>query len=607
MMEKLFMKILIILILIFIAGCGASKQIEKQENNLKEKTFNESIVSIKNLKAKQHFIQGLTYALQEMPEKAVIEFQEALIYEDNPSINFALAVQLFKLNKIELSLRYLEKVLVLPDSQIHPDFLLVSAQIYLNKRDFKKATQLLERIIKIDSTNVDALYNLAQLIEPKDKNRAKNIYEKILELQPENSIVLENLLSIYYEEGNFQKSEELLKSLIYNEPSNVELRLRLVALYREMDRDEEAKEILEEIAERFPDEPLPKLQLIEFFIDEKKYESAIQKINEMINLIGENEQLKISAYDYLTSRSTKDSILRNYLQAFFKERIKNNDSISFVYHEILEIVNYDKVEDLKTTIDLNNYVNREIVKKFGIQFYFDGLSKQSIKLLKGIYNFYENDFDVNVILGQAHLSLDDYKGSIKFFKKAIEINSQNPDLLVALSFALGKLKSYDEAIDYSEKALLIDSKHYNAIVNLGILLDDAGYFEKCDSLYEEALRNYPDNPTLLNNYAYSLAKRKVNLEKALRMSKKSLEKDSLVDSYLDTLGWIYFQMGEIKEAEKYIKLAIEQGSPSAEILEHMGDVYMKLDNKEEAKEYYRMALKLNPENEILQQKLKQIE
>jgi predicted negative regulator of RcsB-dependent stress response len=39
----------------------------------------------------------------------------------------------------------------------------------------------------------------------------------------------------------------------------------------------------------------------------------------------------------------------------------------------------------------------------------------------------------------------------------------------------------------------------------------------------------------------------------------------------------------------------------------MGDVYMKLDNKEEAKEYYRMALKLNPENEILQQKLKQIE
>jgi predicted negative regulator of RcsB-dependent stress response len=39
----------------------------------------------------------------------------------------------------------------------------------------------------------------------------------------------------------------------------------------------------------------------------------------------------------------------------------------------------------------------------------------------------------------------------------------------------------------------------------------------------------------------------------------------------------------------------------------MGDVYLQLNNKDEAREFYRMALKLNPENEILQQKLKQIE
>jgi tetratricopeptide (TPR) repeat protein len=186
------------------------------------------------------------------------------------------------------------------------------------------------------------------------------------------------------------------------------------------------------------------------------------------------------------------------------------------------------------------------------------------------------------------------------------LNSTNPELFVAISYALGKLKKYDEAIDYSEKALAIDGRNKNALTNLGLLLDDAGYFEKSDSVYELALSIYPDDPTLLNNYAYSLAKRKVNLEKALEMSKKSLAKDSLVGSYLDTLGWIYFQMGKIDEAERYIKLAIDQGSASAEIYEHMGDVYSMLSKKDEAAEYYKMALKLDPENQNIQKKLQEL-
>lgn len=66
-------------------------------------------------------------------------------------------------------------------------------------------------------------------------------------------------------------------------------------------------------------------------------------------------------------------------------------------------------------------------------------------------------------------------------------------------------------------------------------------------------------------------------------------------------------MGNVREAEHYIKLAIDQGSPSAEILEHMGDVYLKMNKKDEALEYYKMALKLDPENQNLKNKIEEIE
>lgn len=201
------MKKLILIIALLISGCSQKATIKDLEISNEFEQRNNKIVTIKNLEAKKHFIQGLTYSLQELPEKAVLEFQEALIFEDNPNINFALAVQLFKINKIELALKYLEKVLSLPDASIHPDFLLVAAQIYLSKRDYDKTLSTLERLLRIDSTNIEALYNLAQLKELKDKSQAKQLYERILSIQPENRLVIEALLNYYYEEKILKKSK----------------------------------------------------------------------------------------------------------------------------------------------------------------------------------------------------------------------------------------------------------------------------------------------------------------------------------------------------------------------------------------------------------------
>lgn len=600
-------KELFVLFMIFLAGCSASKQIEEKKVTTYDERLKDTFVTIKNLKAKQHFIRGLTYSLQELPEKAIIEFQEALFYEENPSINFALGLQFFKLNKVELSLKYLEKILELPDAKLHPDFLLVTAQIYLTKRDFQKATQMLERVLKIDSNNVDALYSLAQLSEMNDKNKSLELYEKILKIQPENRLILEALLNLYYENGNFEKTEEILKKIVYIEPIDIEPRLRLVAFYREIKKDNEAKKLLYKISERFPDEPLPKIQLIEISIDEKNYTEVIKLFNEITNQIEIDPNLKSSIFDFTIARAIKDSILCDELINHFNNQNRSDDTLSQGYYLILKIIKSGEVESIVSEDDFANAFKRDILKKFGIQFYYDGLEDLSINLLTKIYKYYEKDFDINAILGQALLSKNEYLKAINYLNKAFEQSPKNSDLLVAISYALGKLKKYDEAIYYSQKALQLDRAHRNALIHLGLLLDDTGYFDKCDSLYEEALKIYPDDPTLLNNYAYSLAKRKVNLDKALAMSKKSLEKDSLVDSYLDTLGWIYFQMDEIELAKKYIKLAIEQGSPSAEILEHMGDIYMKLNDKQSAREYYLMALKLDPENQSIMQKLKETE
>ena len=113
------------------------------------------------------------------------------------------------------------------------------------------------------------------------------------------------------------------------------------------------------------------------------------------------------------------------------------------------------------------------------------------------------------------------------------------------------------------------------------------------------------NALVLNNYAYYLAVRGEQMEKAEEMSKKSLEKEPENASYLDTYGYILFKNGKYEEAEKYIKKSLDKEPESGEINEHYGDVQYKLGNKEAAMDYWKKAKKYGSEGEDLKKKIEE--
>jgi tetratricopeptide (TPR) repeat protein len=118
---------------------------------------------------------------------------------------------------------------------------------------------------------------------------------------------------------------------------------------------------------------------------------------------------------------------------------------------------------------------------------------------------------------------------------------------------------------------------------------------KCDLLYDQAFKFYPDNILLLNNYAYHLAVRGIRLDEAKEMSKKTIDKEPENASYLDTYGWICFKLKDYKNAEKYLKKAIKFGS-NAVLLEHLGDIYEAQDEIPKALKTWKQALELDPNN-----------
>lgn len=80
------------------------------------------------------------------------------------------------------------------------------------------------------------------------------------------------------------------------------------------------------------------------------------------------------------------------------------------------------------------------------------------------------------------------------------------------------------------------------------------------------------------------------LKTALEMVQKALTVDPTNTLLLSSTGWIYFHLGQLEEAERYLSKAADRESKNSEVQERFGDVCFSLSKKAEAEHAWRQAL-----------------
>jgi Flp pilus assembly protein TadD len=196
--------------------------------------------------------------------------------------------------------------------------------------------------------------------------------------------------------------------------------------------------------------------------------------------------------------------------------------------------------------------------------------------------------------------------SITVLQQSLTIHKNDPDLLAMYGNTLSQAGRDREALEPLQRALKLEEENLATISSIAAVYDKLGMWQKSDSLYQTALEQEPRNALLLNNYSYSLSQRNLNLEKALEMVTLALEIEPENGAYLDTKGWIYYQMEDYEKALLYIQKALEAREESAEVLEHMGDVYYKLGDLTKARTFWERALEKDPQNSDLAQKIENL-
>ncbi|MEG8947610.1 tetratricopeptide repeat protein [Rosettibacter firmus] len=585
-----------LVIILFFIGCSSNITKESVSDS-------KSVIDYEKL-AIDKFISGSIQETKGNFQEAINEYLKALSFVQKPGIYYALAKNYYRLNKLSQALQYAKNAVTLePENK---EYLYLLASIYKASHLEDSSIAAYEKILSLDSTDINAYFQLAQLYENKRPNQSLSMYKKLIEkIGPEWNVLL-NLIDLNERLGNIEETIQTLEELVNLNPSDLQLQKLLIDAYIKTKKYDKALAVCEESLVSFPDD----IGLLELkgniFIQQDKWKEAASVYKNIFENKESDFSIKFRIASLFLMASERDSLNLFIAKDLFQKL--NQDTTDWQVNASLGEIELKLKNDsiateyFKKAVQLAEW-NSQLWARLGGVLFDRKKYSELVDYLKDAVEKFPNDFPINLLYALSLSQLNEHQKAITYFERAIRINPDDITSLIAYGYTLNQLKEENKALEILNKALLLDPKNIDAIGMAALIYDSQKNFEKSDSLYNQALIIDSTNSLILNNYAYSLAERGIRLDDALKMSQKAVQKEPENASYLDTIGWVYYQLGDYMTAKKYIEESLKHDSKSATVTDHLGDIYYKLGDKENAKKYWQKALELEPTNEKIKLKL----
>jgi len=418
--------------------------------------------------------------------------------------------------------------------------------------------------------------------------------------------VLTRIAELQERLGNNDEAISALEKLLAIDPANIPLKKMLIEFNLKAKKYDEGILLADEILELMPDDIETREAKAKLLLGKNDWAGASKEFDYILDQPDVKLDAKINIGANYFNKAITDSTILPIAKSFFTKLDKDTTDWQIkMYLGAIALSEGDDsvaIENFKYVTENANWNVAAWVRLGGLYFDNRKYDEAEVVMSEAVLTFPE-DFYVNLILGLSLAQQSKHSEAEKYLKKATILNPTDITALSAYAFTLNQLKENDKAIFYLEQALAIEPDDVQLIGTLAMIYNGMQSYELSDSLYERALELKPDDPLINNNYAYAFATRNIQLERALKMVKISIAADSLNSSYLDTIGWVYFMLGNYKEAKLYLEKAIEVGGESAVMLDHLADIESKLGNKEKAIELWEKAFTLDPTKTEIQNKI----
>lgn len=441
-------------------------------------------------------------------EQLVKNYPENLEFKENLAIEYSIIGQYEKAFTLynELEKKY----------GINEQITLNKIKILNQENKQGEIEKEINRLISSNPENPKYLNYLAEHYENiKQPEKAKEIYFKIIEIDPSNPTVHLALSDYYKLKGNDAKAFDELKMAFSNPDLDVPTKYNITLLYYDA-------------AVNYP--------------ESSYFAQGIELAKLMVKVHPSSPESNGIYAEFLF-------ISKNYNQAaefYYKSALK--DKSDFKIWENLLIC--DKKLSRFDSLEKHSFEAIELFPNHALIYYYNGLAnmqlrnyKKAIEVFKDGMEFIVND---NIMLsgfysnlGDAYYYTKDFEKSDKAFDDALKINSDNESVLNNYAYYLGQRNTQlEKAEKLAKRCIELKPNEANYMDTYGWILFLQAKYKPAEEWLQKAAQLNPNNPNILEHLGDCLFMQKdtpgavSNWEKALklggnaeRLSKKIKEKN----------------------------------------------------------------------------------
>ncbi len=475
-----------------------------------------------------------------------------------------------------------------------------SARVSTFSRDPKRIDRALTRWQEV-SPNEAEVYVMRVpflLMEDNYPEVVKNI-NKALALDPENKAqYLESLAANLSEKGDPERGLQTILELDAYQNDDPTARFTYARLAAYFQRFEVAEIAVNGLLEEYPENEVylgMKADLLQTF---NKSEEALKLIAKAAEREGASESLRFT-YGKLLGESGQSEKAKAIFEALHLENPDNPDVIFALGLLALER------EDGQTAKSFFSQL-LQLGDGSGQASYFMGLTEEMNNNLDSALVWFASvpmDSPRFEMAQTRYINLLAEQGKIDKARQHLQLlRQERPQQAIEFylfeAAFLREQRLPDEALNILHEALIAYPGNLDLLYNRAMVAESVDELEILETDLRTILKIDPMNSQALNALGYTLTDRTDRHAEALELINKALELRPNDPYYLDSLGWVYYRLGDLEKAEHYLREAVAIQA-EVEFVAHLGEVLWVQNKKREARKYWERGKKLDADNKVL--------
>jgi tetratricopeptide (TPR) repeat protein len=506
-------------------------------------------------------------------------------------------------NVLDQAIDEFEKIVALQPRSVEDRMVL--GQLYTVKHEAKKAEEQFNIAKGIEPDSEDVVLNLARLYaESGDMAHAAKVIEAVS--PADRSPKMEFALGAAYDQ--LKQTKEAIDA--YRRASDMDpgdehtLSALAQALLNDNQLDEALKEF-KQLAEADPEDAGALIHIGEIERRQGKYEEALATIRKARKKdpasldAGYNEGLLLDVlarYDEAAEVYQKMVDQTSHANGAYTTEEKNNrgiflERLGAVYHEQNKvdpaIDAYQKMIDMGGETAVRGFQGQVDVYRDAKQF------DKAVEVARKAVEANPKDRDLKLILASELTDLGKTDEGLTMARSLLANTPEDRTVWLALGQIFTRLRRWKDADEALAKAGALTTKQEDRIYLLflkGEVAERQKHDEPAEQFFRQVLDLDPANAMTLNYLGYMLADKNIRLPEALKMIRKAVEEEPMNGAFLDSLGWVYFKMGEYELAEENLRQAVERDRSDPSVHDHLGDLYEKTGRIRLAAQQWELSL-----------------